>query len=176
MQKLVKRAAQAQRQATRRAQQRAEQQNIDNRLQNRRALKFATSEVRKNLKDARKARKEDWEMGPLAPKRDLGFGNYGAFEQAARQDWTNTGLHQAKPELVEQRCAWAGGARQLSLAIGDRVVIMDGPDKGKIDRIEDVQAENGFVTLQTCHRVRCRRRFLLSCLSFPYMYLRCGPS
>ncbi|KAG5985613.1 hypothetical protein E4U43_005971 [Claviceps pusilla] len=152
MQKLAKRAAQAQRQATRRARQQMERQNIDHRIQNRQALRSAVSEIRQNLKDARQARKEDWELGPLAPKRDLGFNNYGAFAENVRQDWTNSGLHQQKPQLIEQRCAWAGGVRQLNLAPQDRVVIMDGPDKGKIDRIKDVQPESGTVTLQTHHR------------------------
>ncbi|GAO19088.1 uncharacterized protein UV8b_07253 [Ustilaginoidea virens] len=152
MQKLAKRAAQAQRQATRRARQHVENEKIDHRIQNRDALKGALSEIRRNLKDARQARMEDWEMGPLAPKRDLGFNNYGVLKEAARFDWTNSGLHQAKPQLVEQRCAWAGGVRQLNLVPQDRVLIMDGPDKGKIDRIKDVQAENGTVTLQNCHR------------------------
>lgn len=130
-----------------------EQDNIDNRMRNRQALRSAVSEIRQNLKDARQARREDWEMGPLAPKRDLGFNNYGAFKETVRQDWTNYGLHQARPQLIEHRCAWAGGARQLNLAPQDRVVIMDGPDKGKIDRIKDVQAENGTVTLENYHRV-----------------------
>ncbi|EFY99331.1 hypothetical protein X797_002320 [Metarhizium robertsii] len=152
MQKLVKRTAQAQRQATRRARQQMEQDNIDNRMRNRQALRSAVSEIRQNLKDARQARREDWEMGPLAPKRDLGFNNYGAFKEMVRQDWTNYGLHQARPQLIEHRCAWAGGVRQLNLAPQDRVVIMDGPDKGKIDRIKDVQAENGTVTLENHHR------------------------
>ncbi|OAA44265.1 KOW motif containing protein [Metarhizium rileyi] len=152
MQKLVKRAAQAQRQATRRAQQQMERENVDHRMRNRQALRSAVSEVRQNLKDARQARKEDWEMGPLAPKRDLGFNDYGAFKESVRQDWTNYGLYRARPQLIEKRCAWAGGVRQLNLAPQDRVVIMDGPDKGKIDRIKDVQAENGTVTLENHHR------------------------
>ncbi|GJN73366.1 KOW motif containing protein [Purpureocillium lilacinum] len=152
MQKLVKRAAQAQRQAGRRARQRVEQEAIDHRMRNRQALRSAVSEVRQNLKDARRARQEDWEMGPLAPKRDLGFNNYGAFRENVRQDWSNYGLHQPPPKVVEQRCAWAGGVKQLNLAPQDRVVILDGPDKGKIDRIKAVQAENGTVTLETHHR------------------------
>ncbi|KHN97749.1 KOW motif containing protein [Metarhizium album ARSEF 1941] len=152
MQKLAKRAAQAQRQATRRARQQMEREKIDHRMRNRQALRSAVSEVWQNLKDARQARKEDWEMGPLAPKRDLGFNNYGAFRETARQDWTNHGLHQARPQLIEKRCAWAGGAGQLNLAPQDRVVIMDGPDKGKIDRIRDVHPENGTVTLENHHR------------------------
>ncbi|KAG5931540.1 hypothetical protein E4U53_001711 [Claviceps sorghi] len=152
MQKLVKRAAQAERQASRRARQQMERQNIDNRIRNRQALRSAVSEIRQNLKDARQARKDDWELGPLAPKRDLGFNNYGAIKESVRQDWTNAGTHQQKIELIEQRCAWAGGVRQLNLAPQDRVVIMDGPDKGKIDRIKGVQAGSGTVTLETHHR------------------------
>ena len=154
MQRLAKRAAQAQRQAGRRTAQRLERDNIDNRIRNRQALRGAVSEVRQNLKDARQARKEDWEMGPLAPKRDLGFNNYGAFRENVRQDWSNYGLHQVHPRIVEQRCAWAGGVKQLNLAPQDRVVIMDGPDKGKIDRVKEVQVESGTVTLEKHHRVR----------------------
>ncbi|KAH6603930.1 kow motif containing [Trichoderma cornu-damae] len=152
MQKLAKRAAQAQRQATRRARLRMEQDNVDGKLRSRLALRSAVQEVRQNLKDARQARREDWELGPLAPKRDLGFNDYGAFKENVRQDWSNYGLHQPNPKVVEQRCAWAGGVKQLNLAPGDRVVIQDGPDKGKIDRIRSVQPQVGTVTLEHRHQ------------------------
>lgn len=159
MQKLAKRAAQAQRQASRRTRLQMEQENIDGKLRSRLALRSAVEEVRQNLKDARQARKEDWELGPLAPKRDLGFNDYGAFKENVRQDWSNYGLHQPNPKVVEQRCAWAGGVKQLNLAPGDRVVIQDGPDKGKIDRIRSVQPQVGTVTLEHRHQVCCARRF-----------------
>ncbi|ODA83762.1 hypothetical protein RJ55_02278 [Drechmeria coniospora] len=152
MQKLARRVAQAQRQAGRRSRQRVERENIDNRTRNRQALRAGVAEVRQNLKDAKQARQEDWEMGPLAPKRDLGFNNYGAFRETVRQDWTNHGLHQPRPELLHQRCAWAGGVKQLNLAVGDRVVIRDGPDKGKLDTIKSIQPESGTVTLEKHHR------------------------
>lgn len=153
MQKLAKRAAQAQRQASRRTRLQMEQENVDSKLRSRLALRSAVEEVRQNLKDARKARKEDWELGPLAPKRDLGFNDYGAFKENVRQDWSNYGLHQPNPKVIEQRCAWAGGVKQLNLAPGDRVVIQDGPDKGKIDRIRSVQPQSGTVTLEHRHQV-----------------------
>jgi hypothetical protein len=153
MQKLAKRAAQAQRQASRRARQQMDQENVDGKLRSRIALRSAVQEVRQNLKDARTARKEDWELGPLAPKRDLGFNDYGAFKENVRQDWSNYGLHQPNPKVIEQRCAWAGGVKQLNLAPGDRVVINDGPDKGKIDRIKSVQPQVGTVTLEHRHQV-----------------------
>ena len=153
MQKLVKRVAQAQRQAGRRSNIRARKEAAEGQLHNRQALSGAIAEVRQNLKDAKRARQEDWEMGPLAPKRDLGFNNYGAFKESMRQDWSNSGLHRPAPKVVEARCAWAGGVKQLNLAPKDRVVILDGPDKGRIDRIQSVDAESGTVTLETCHRV-----------------------
>ncbi|KAF5012875.1 hypothetical protein FDECE_1093 [Fusarium decemcellulare] len=152
MQKLAKRVAQAQRQAGRRAQKAAETEAIGYKLRNRQALRAAVSEVRQNLLDARRARQEDWEMGPLAPKRDLGFNGYGQFSEGARQDWSNYGLYTPRPEVIQQRCAWAGGVRQFNLAVSDRVVIMDGPDKGKIDRIRSINLQSGHVTLENHHR------------------------
>lgn len=157
MQKLTKQTAQARRQATRRAQLLLERQAIDDRRQIRQGIKLATDEVRKNIREARRARREDWEMGPLAPKRDLGFNNYGVLTQNTRLDWTQGGLHKVRPEVLEKRCAWAGGSKQLNLAPGDRVIIMDGPDKGKVDTIDSIDASSGTVKLKECHRVSRRR-------------------
>ncbi|KAF7543718.1 hypothetical protein G7Z17_g10515 [Cylindrodendrum hubeiense] len=152
MQKLAKRVAQAQRQAGRRAQKQAETEHQGYKLRNRQALRSAVSEVRENLLDARRARAENWEMGPLAPKRDLGFNGYGMFAESVRTDWSNYGLYSPRPEIVQKRCGWAGGVKMLNLAVEDRVVILDGPDKGKIDRIRTINLMTGHVTLQNNHR------------------------
>lgn len=154
MQKLAKRVAQAQRQAGRRAQKAAKTEQTNYKLRNQQAFREAVSEVRQNLKDARRARKEDWELGPLAPKRDLGYNQYGMFSESVRTDWSNYGFYTPRPEILEKRCAWAGGLRQFGLAVSDRVVIMDGPDKGKIDRIRAINLQSGSVTLENHHRVR----------------------
>ncbi|KOS18626.1 54S ribosomal protein L40 [Escovopsis weberi] len=152
MQRLAKRAVQAQRQAARRAQQHNKQNDVDLGLRSRRALRSGVEEIRRNLKDARKARQEDWELGPLAPKRDLGFNEYGAVAEAVRKDWTQYGVYKTHPKVLMQRTAWAGGVKQLNLAPGDRVVIQDGPDAGKIDRIKDIQPQAGTVTLENHHK------------------------
>ncbi|KAH7160707.1 hypothetical protein EDB81DRAFT_879052 [Dactylonectria macrodidyma] len=152
MQKLAKRVAQAQRQAGRRTQKQARNEHLGYKLRNRQALRGAATEVRENLLDARRARAQDWEMGPIAPKRDLGFNGYGVFEESVRTDWSNYGLYSPRPELVQKRCAWAGGVKMLNLTEQDRVVIMDGPDKGKIDRIKSINLQTGHVTLETYHR------------------------
>ncbi|KPM45763.1 hypothetical protein AK830_g748 [Neonectria ditissima] len=152
MQKLAKRVAQAQRQAGRRAQKRAETEHQGYKLRNRQALRGAVTEVRENLLDARRARAEDWEMGPLAPKRDLGFNGYGMFSESVRTDWSNYGLYSPRPEVLAKRCAWAGGVKMFNLVVGDRVVILDGPDHGKIDRIRSINLQSGHVTLEAHHR------------------------
>ncbi|KAM0201762.1 hypothetical protein ACHAPI_001813 [Fusarium lateritium] len=152
MQKLAKRVAQAQRQAGKRAQKAAKTDEITYQLRNRQAIRAAVSEVRQNLQDARRARQEDWELGPIAPKRDLGFNGYGMFSEGVRTDWSNYGLYRPRPEVLQKRCGWAGGVKQLNLAVSDRVVIMDGPDKGKIDRIKSINVQAGLVTLETYHR------------------------
>ncbi|CVK98418.1 hypothetical protein LB506_009334 [Fusarium annulatum] len=152
MQKLAKRVAQAQRQAGRRAQKAAKSEENNYKLRNRQAMRAAVSEVRQNLQDARRVRQEDWALGPIAPKRDLGFNGYGMFSEGVRTDWSNYGLYRPRPEVLAKRCAWAGGLKQLNLAISDRVVIMDGPDKGKIDRIKTINPQGGYVTLENYHR------------------------
>lgn len=153
MQKLVKRTVQAQRQVARRMQKDGKKERMEVRKRHETSLKAANKEIRENLRNARRARREDWEMGPLAPKRDLGFNNYGTVKENLRADWSNNGVSIARPDVMAKRCAWAGGVKQLCLAPGDRIVILDGPDKGKLDRIKAINAKHGSVTLETNNQV-----------------------
>lgn len=159
MDKLAKRTAQAQKQAVRRAKEVTRKEKTSLKWRNIRAVKGANAEVRDNIHSARKARREDWELGPLAPKRDLGFNGYGAIHDQVRIDPSMSGLNQVKKEVAERRCAWAGKPGQLNLAVGDRVVLLEGPDKGKIDKIKGIDSQNGTVTLEQCHRVRLNKSF-----------------
>ncbi|KAI9155401.1 KOW motif containing protein [Paramyrothecium foliicola] len=152
MQKLAKRVAQAERQAARRVSKANKNEDTYQRIRFRQAAAEANEEIRKNIKTSRQARKDAWELGPVAPKRDLGIEPYDALSGYLRTDWTNQGNYKPKPKIVEQRCAWAGGSKQLNLAPKDRVVILDGPDKGKIDKIKDVDTMAGTVTLENCHQ------------------------
>ncbi|KAG5973122.1 hypothetical protein E4U58_005655 [Claviceps cyperi] len=153
MQKLLKRTRQVQRQAARRLQGKKEGEEIGDRIQTRRSLREAVGQARQNVLDARKARKEDWELGPIAPKRDLGFNSYGVVSAPMRLDWDNEGKNRIKPEMLEKRCAWAGEPGKLNLAPGDRVILLDGPDRGKIDRIKEVKESTGTILLEKLHRV-----------------------
>lgn len=153
MQKLAKRTAQAQRQAGRRAEHQARRHRKTALWQARAAVKSMNQEIKGNLADARLARQQDWELGPLAPKRDLGFNDYGLMSDSVRASHVYNGQHVVSPKVVEKRCEWAGGSKQLNLAVGDRVVILEGPAKGKVDRIESVNTDIGTVTLAEQYHV-----------------------
>jgi len=148
MDKLAKRTSQAQRQAARRAGHNLRRQQKTSMWQARAAVKGVNNEIKENLAQARKARRQDWEMGPLAPKRDLGFNDYGLMKDPSRTTHAYNGHHTVSKATVERRCAWAGGTKQLNLAVGDRVVVLEGPAKGKVDRIQSINTELGTVTLE----------------------------
>lgn len=157
MQKLAKRVVQAQNQVYRRAARevKREERRLGREHQSR--IAQAGTEIKRNIKDARRAQKDEWEMGPLAPKRDLGaFNNHGVIKQFVRLDWSLSDERTLKPAVLEKRCAWAGGSKQLNLVPGDRVVILEGIDKGKIDRIKAIQPSVGTVTLETYRQVCAR--------------------
>lgn len=153
MQKLLKRTAQAQRQAARRAKERMQREANHENRNSRRGIQEAFAELRGNIRAARLAVKEDWELGPIAPKRDLGFNGYGTIRSRMREQWSAQGFNGVQSELAQKRCAWAGGTKQLNLAPGDRVVILHGPDRGKIDRIESIDTSMGYVKLEKYHQV-----------------------
>merc|ERR1712000_584544 len=136
MEKIFKRARQAERQVVRRAKLREHRERIRTRIQVRDELRDASREHKSNMELARKIRQERWEMGPIAPRRQIGV----------------DGQHTPKRDLVVKRCAWAGGPKRLNLAVGDRVVIMDGVDKGRIDHIENIDTTFGTVTLRNIHK------------------------
>ncbi|KAM3552962.1 hypothetical protein ARSEF4850_007135 [Beauveria asiatica] len=152
MDKIARRVAQAQRSASRRSQRMTRRQKIQAYYRADKAVTEANREIINNIKDAKQAMKEDWELGPLAPKRDLGFNKYGVVTTVIRQDWSNYGQIKFRQKLAEQRCAWAGGAHMLNLVPGDRVVIFEGHDKGKIDTIKAIQPETGSLTLENHNR------------------------
>merc|ERR1712000_297831 len=153
MEKIFKRARQAERQVVRRAKLREHRERIRTRIQVRDELRDASREHKSNMELARKIRQERWEMGPIAPRRQIGVNGYGLLQRTVHFDASVDGQHTPKRDLVVKRCAWAGGPKRLNLAVGDRVVIMDGVDKGRIDHIENIDTTFGTVTLRNIHKV-----------------------
>lgn len=167
MEKVAKRAAQAQKQAFKRAKLQAHREGAEQRARNRGLIKNATAEIRQHARDAKTVRREDWELGPLAPKRDLGFNSYGSFKEHPRMDHSLEGSHHIKPEVLAKRCAWAGSPKQLNLVAGDRVVILQGHDKGKIDRVKSINPSDGTLKLEEFQKVRSIRRNQIFVLTYP---------
>ncbi|KAJ9141970.1 hypothetical protein NKR23_g7577 [Pleurostoma richardsiae] len=147
MLQLMRRTAMAERQAARRLARRKAKNRADQ-AERTRATKQALGEIGLALKQAIVARHEDWELGPLAPRRDI----------PARSE-TNDTFHgtvsgeRLKPsvaprkEALERRCAWAGGVEHLSITEGDRAVVLEGPHKGRIAPIKRVLKDIGYVEL-----------------------------
>ncbi|KAK3371699.1 hypothetical protein B0T24DRAFT_630131 [Lasiosphaeria ovina] len=141
MDKLLRRVRMAEGQVARRKKR---EDHISHRIElakNRKEKVVARRNASEQLGAAIKARHEDWEMGPLRPNRDVGkvdkFGNY----------WGTISAQQALLQLDitdeqrEARAAWAGGTTNLCLAPGDRVVVIEGPYKGKIAAIDKIKRD-----------------------------------
>ncbi|WYZ37298.1 hypothetical protein EsH8_II_000804 [Colletotrichum jinshuiense] len=147
MQKLIKRTAQAEKQVARRLKKRSRVENGQEKAQRFREQRQQLTELNNDVKAARISRSEKWGLGPMAPRRDI-FDTYGALE--TNRQGRSTPL---KPEEIEARCAWAGGCQYLNIAVKDRVVLLEGPDKGKIDRIASINPEYGTVQLENIAKV-----------------------
>ena len=87
------------------------------------------------LSAARKARREDWEMGPIAPKRDV-IPEYGAMHP----DFYVRDI-KLLPHELDERAKWCGGRNTLCLAKGDRVAILEGRWKGQIGVVGEINRD-----------------------------------
>ncbi|KAI1210444.1 uncharacterized protein F4807DRAFT_423436 [Annulohypoxylon truncatum] len=135
MQKILRRVATAERAVAKRhkKQMQARDKKGLSRQRVRRQQQLSAFGV--DVKNAKMAIKDAWELGPLAPRSDVGIhaGTRGAIKE------TQYGVFgRPTPTQLEARCAWAGGTKFLSLAVDDRVVLMEGPDKGRIGKIMDI--------------------------------------
>ncbi|TVY30574.1 54S ribosomal protein, mitochondrial [Lachnellula hyalina] len=142
MQKVIKRTVLAERQAARRLKRRTEKNTRDNNRSAREQRNYVRGDETNHLKQARLNRREDYELGPLAPRRDVGdwtdkWGTISSM-RARGQD-----LHPRDREKIWE--PWGG--KFLNIVVGDRVVIIEGRDKGKIGVIKDVSRERGEVTV-----------------------------
>ncbi|KAL4944238.1 hypothetical protein BDV06DRAFT_187888 [Aspergillus oleicola] len=135
MQKIVRRTAQARNQAQRkaiRATKSAERSEVRESLRQ----KFAWQRHHvDNIRAERLQRREDWMKGPLAPQRDAGFEekSYGALNPQAM-----------RPPPIPKNLR----RKYINFAPGDRVCLMKGRDKGKIDVVTRVDEETETLTVK----------------------------
>jgi large subunit ribosomal protein L24 len=101
------------------------------------------------LKNERRTRREDWELGSLKPKRDVGDAKetWGTVDYQALE-----GLEIYKTDL-EKRMEPFGG-KFLNIKEGDRVVILEGHDKGKIGKLANINYKKAKVTVEGLNKVR----------------------
>ncbi|TKA62263.1 hypothetical protein B0A49_10408 [Cryomyces minteri] len=124
----------AKRQAARRALLRTQKEEADTaRTKTMEKIQSAKEESRV-IKEARRNRREDWDLGPLAPRRDVGENKqyYGTVNQN-----TLRGVEIPKKKRTE---LW-------TIVEGDRVVLLTGRDKGKIGEVESVNKETEEVEI-----------------------------
>ncbi|KAG0652417.1 hypothetical protein D0Z07_1023 [Hyphodiscus hymeniophilus] len=138
MQKVIRRTILAEKQAIRRNASRSEKRKRDALKNTLEQQGFHRGQEIKDIKAARVARREDWELGPLAPKRDAGANKltYGTIHT----------MRTKGPVLSErqqkERSKYVG-EKYKTVVVGDRVVITEGRDTGKIGQVVEMDHERG---------------------------------
>ena len=161
MQKILRRVATAERVA-------AKRKKIKDTRYWKKERKENSEEVRQQLQltdqefaRAKQRVREAWTLGPLAPREDVGAwaGRQGVIHEARYRSY------QTLPRaLRDRRCAWAGGYENLNLVVGDRVVLLEGPDKGRIGKIFEIDEDASEVYVKDLNKVCVSR--LVSFLFF----------
>lgn len=148
MQKVIRRTALAEKQTARRLAKRKEKNARDWAKSNREHALFARKDETTQIKLAKLVRRENWELGPLAPKRDVGsakdtYGTIGSQRSRGQELAYNNRIEMLK----------SVGGRYLTIVKGDRVVLLEGRDKGKIGTVAQTDAARGEVTVDGLNMV-----------------------
>ncbi|KAJ5894339.1 hypothetical protein N7495_006030 [Penicillium taxi] len=135
MQRIIQRTVTARKQAQKKVYRAKKAAELVDRKDVLRTRKEYALNVVGALKDAQKARWEDWEKGNLAPKRDSGLEamTYGAVNQ-----------NLVSPPRIPKHLR----RKYIPFAEGDRVVIIKGRDTGKINEITQVNRESETVIIK----------------------------
>lgn len=114
------------------------------------------------IRAERKARREDWMKGDLAPDRNVGTvrGSYGSVEQAqvrgrslpsdAKRGPKSDGWDIVGREgLPNEHKEWEGEGQEGNIVVGDRVCVVRGRDgvRGKIGVVKEIRSEEGELTV-----------------------------
>ncbi|KAI0843449.1 hypothetical protein F5Y06DRAFT_254962 [Hypoxylon sp. FL0890] len=153
MQKILRRVATAERVAAKRAKAKDLKWFKKNKKEASTEQRDQLNLVREDFSAAKRAIKNDWELGPLAPRQDVGAraGTKGAIIEGRYAP-----LGRITLAMRNRRCEWAGGAYKLNLTVGDRVVLIDGPDKGRIGKIRKIDHSTAEVTVDGLNRSNIR--------------------
>lgn len=147
---------------------RAYQKQIDRTLQER------ASTLRTRIHESRIARREDWILGPLAPSRDLGNGEFGTLSNRELKGVTR-GLdrgvltHRGRGGVTAAGQTGREGVgvswKESLIWKGDRVVVVSGAgpesrDRGRIGEVVEVRRGTRQVVVEGLNEVRGSLFFL----------------
>lgn len=135
MQRVTQRAAQASKQAKRKAKAVTEKDRMYQRKSNREEKFYYQRNILDEARREREHRREDWMLGPLAPRRDVG-------KQKSVYGSVPTTRLQFPTIDVERR------RRYINIMEGDRVCAITGRDKGKIGKVTSVDEEKESLTVE----------------------------
>ncbi|KAI9811937.1 MAG: hypothetical protein M1826_003009 [Phylliscum demangeonii] len=128
MQKILRRVAMAKSQVARRNEARARKNRVMWNKVNDSQDQAVRAQIMQDVRQARIARREDYELGPLAPRRDVGDlkDTYAAMDPRRTR-----GFIIAEEERKEAQ----------PIVTGDRVVLIQGRDKGRIGQVRSVDKQ-----------------------------------
>ena len=138
---------------------RVKRQRVNNVMRNKKDFKDQQRQavindraVAVEVRNERCARREDWFMGSLAPNRDYGLdgGFYGTVE----------GSRISMPKVSKSK-----KEKFVNFAVGDRVVVVEGRDQGKIGPVTEVDGNSQCVKLEGLNLV-CSLSYCLVIFSF----------
>lgn len=135
MQRVIERSARAHRVAVRRAKKQKQHKEAGEAWQRRQQTGIQLQVEHENIREARRNRREDWERGPLAPRRDVGD----KTEMYGTMDLNSIRLPEKNPR---DRLKW------WHIAEGDRVVVMQGRDRGRISVVEEIMEASNAVKVK----------------------------
>ena len=146
MQKLIQRSKLAEREVTRRKARVFAQRESDKIWEANMQKRDQRQHIRSNVMQERKARREDWEVGTrLAPRRDIGD----RAEKYATVDQSMFSSPNVAKKIREKTKPW--------IAEGDRIVMLEGRDKGKIARVTSCDEDSQTVKVTGVNQVSGQR-------------------
>lgn len=102
---------------------------------------------RQPARDALKAAKEDYELGPLAPKRDVG-------DRAGKLGTIEMGMHQLHELTKTQKEDVKVRMGDNLFRVHDRVVVLTGRERGQIGTILRINEERMSAEIEGINKVR----------------------
>lgn len=152
MQKVIKRTLLAEKQAARKLAKRKEANTRIWAKGNREQVNYARKQFTNSIKAERHNRREDYELGPLAPRRDVGDAKE-TYGTVTGQQMRAEPIDYRKIEEVLKSVGYCKKWKIINLVVEDRVVLLEGRDKGMIGMIQEIDIARGTCSVEGLNMV-----------------------